>query len=238
MRAFVALVLASTPHCDATQRQLPVDAALHDAAAMPRVHRLRGGALNPLLSYRAALATAPITTNVVSAAALSLMADGMAQTIERRFTEHTSWDVPRSGWIALWGASISGLMLFFWFQLLSRLFPLAAQSTLQLIGKVALNQVVMSPGLNAGFFSFVVLTRVEPAVRWNANKAKILKNKLKMDLPQTIRRSCYFWSCAQTINFRFMPLMYNTLWTNACFLIWTTYISWVGFQRLDGGDGD
>ena len=92
---------------------------------------------------------------MLSAAGLSVLADGMAQAVERR----GSWDVSRAAWISAWGASVSGLMLFFWFRLLARLFPLAASSTAQLVGKVALNQAVMSPGLNAGFFTFVVLTR-------------------------------------------------------------------------------
>ena len=53
---------------------------------MTMQHGLRGGAaLSSLLggafgAYRAALMSAPITTNVVSAAALSLLADSTAQT--------------------------------------------------------------------------------------------------------------------------------------------------------------
>ena len=132
---------------------------LSSCHGLAAAHRLRGGAaltLPPLVgAYQSALAAAPITTNVLSAASLSVLADGMAQAVERR----GSWDVSRAAWISAWGASVSGLMLFFWFRLLARLFPLAASSTAQLVGKVALNQAVMSPGLNAGFFTFVVLTR-------------------------------------------------------------------------------
>jgi len=180
-------------------------------------------------AYQSALAAAPITTNVLSAASLSVLADGMAQAVERR----GSWDVSRAAWISAWGASVSGLMLFFWFRLLARLFPLAASSTAQLVGKVALNQAVMSPGLNAGFFTFVVLTRDKPYLRLDGEKRRRLGRKLKSDLPATVRRSCYFWGVAQTLNFRLLPLEYNTLWTNGCFLLWTTYISWVGFREAD-----
>mmetsp|Transcript_24695 Transcript_24695/g.82102 ORF Transcript_24695/g.82102 Transcript_24695/m.82102 type:complete len:200 (-) Transcript_24695:682-1281(-) len=134
-----------------------------------------------------------ITTNVLSAAGLSVLADGMAQAVERR----GSWDVSRAAWISAWGASVSGLMLFFWFRLLARLFPLAASSTAQLVGKVALNQAVMSPGLNAGFFTFVVLTRDKPYLRLDGEKRRRLGRKLKSDLPATVRRSCYFWGVAQ-----------------------------------------
>ena len=115
-------------------------ASCHGLAA---AHRLRGGAaltLPPLVgAYQSALAAAPITTNVLSAASLSVLADGMAQAVERR----GSWDVSRAAWISAWGASVSGLMLFFWFRLLARLFPLAASSTAQLVGKVALSQAVV-----------------------------------------------------------------------------------------------
>jgi hypothetical protein len=185
------------------------------------LQRLRGGAaaaltLPPLLHhYRGALIAAPICTNVISAAGLSLTADGMTQMLERRMSKRVeapraTWDWGRSAWITVWGASISGYMLFFWFRLLAYLFPQAATSGTQLVLKVALNQVVMSPTLNAGFFSFVIWTRVEPRLRFNGAKRATLLNKLKTDLPQTIRRSCYFWGVAQTINFRFMPRLSRT----------------------------
>ena len=68
-------------------------ASCHGLAA---AHRLRGGAaltLPPLVgAYQSALAAAPITTNVLSAAGLSVLADGMAQAVERR----GSWDVSRA----------------------------------------------------------------------------------------------------------------------------------------------
>ena len=219
------------------------------ARPMIMIDGLRGGALLSMSSllggafgaYRAALTSAPITTNVVSAAALSLLADSTAQTVERRLAaspssaapaaSHTAfWDVRRSASIVVWGALVSGFSLYFWFRLLARLFPRAATSTAQLVGKVALNQLVMSPSLNAGFFSYVVFTRVEPPLRFTAAKRAILLEKLRRDLPTTIRRSCYFWSVCQTINFRLMPLVWQTLWTNVCFLIWTTYLSWIGFR--------
>ena len=57
------------------------------------LERLRGGALTlpPVLHYyKNALAAAPICTNVISAAGLSLLADGMTQTLERRMQKHTA----------------------------------------------------------------------------------------------------------------------------------------------------
>ena len=207
------------------------------AANRVELQRFRGGALfslPPLVSaYQSALVAAPLATNVVTASGLSVLADGMAQAVEQHGAEVRSWDHSRAAWISVWGAAVSGCMLFFWFRLLAYLFPLAASRPMQLLGKVALNQAVMSPGLNAGFFTFAILTREAPILRLTAEKRTLLCRKLREDLPRTIRRSCYFWSVAQTINFRYMPLAYNTLWTNACFLIWTTYISWVGFRRVD-----
>jgi len=210
------------------------EAPRHDA-----LRRLRGGALSPVPlfgAYRSALAVAPITTNVISAASLSLFADTIAQSVERAVdgsAKQSVWDWARSAWIVVWGGGVSGYALYFWFQLLARLFPHAAISTAQLISKVAVNQLVLSPALNAGFFSFIVITRVPPVLSLNAAKRALLWQKLQVDLPQTIRRACYYWGVVQTVNFRLIPLEYNTLWTNGCFLIWTTYLSWVGFKRLD-----
>ena len=121
-----------------------------DAAA-----KLRGGFGGALLeSYTNLLAKAPLRTNMVTAACLAMTSDAVAQRLcvdtEAQLEECAVYDYPRTAWIALWGSVVSGAMLQQWFVLLRYLFPLYKTSNWQLAGKVFVNQLVMSPGLNAG----------------------------------------------------------------------------------------
>ena len=115
---------------------------------------LRGGFGGALLeSYTNLLAKAPLRTNMVTAACLAMTSDCTAQKLcadDGKAEACAPYDYPRTAWIALWGSVVSGAMLQQWFVLLRYLFPLYKTSNWQLAGKVFVNQLVMSPGLNAG----------------------------------------------------------------------------------------
>ena len=115
---------------------------------------LRGGFGGGLLeSYTNLLAKAPLRTNMVTAACLAMTSDCVAQKLcadDGKAEACAPYDYPRTAWIALWGSVVSGAMLQQWFVLLRYLFPLYKTSNWQLAGKVFVNQLVMSPGLNAG----------------------------------------------------------------------------------------
>ena len=198
---------------------------------------LRGGFGSALLeSYTNLLAKAPLRTNMVTAACLAMTSDAVAQRLcvdtEAKLDECApSYDYPRTAWIALWGSVVSGAMLQQWFVLLRWLFPLYKTSNWQLAGKVFVNQLVMSPGLNAGFFAFVILTRDPPVLRFNAEKRREYGRKLRADLPATCLRSCVYWSIVQTFNFRLLPPKYTVIATSAAYLVWTVYLSLVANIR-------
>ena len=191
--------------------------------------RLRGG-YGIIAAYNRALLTAPLATNSASAAGLAVVSDSIAQTLARVDGSDgaSPWDLERSAWMAVWGAFVSGVVIFFWLQWLGSLFPHARTSLAQLAAKVFVNQLVMSPGLNGGFFAFVIWTRTAPRLVMTAPKWRQLISKYRADLLPTCIRSCAFWSVVQTINFRALPPHLGVLFTNAAFVVWTTYLSLVG----------
>ena len=196
---------------------------------------LRGGFGGALLeSYTNLLAKAPLRTNMVTAACLAMTSDCVAQKLcadDGKAEACAPYDYPRTAWIALWGSVVSGAMLQQWFVLLRYLFPLYKTSNWQLAGKVFVNQLVMSPGLNAGFFAFVILTRDPPVLRFNADKRREYGRKIRADLPATCLRSCVYWSIVQTFNFRLLPPKYTVIATSAAYLVWTVYLSLVANIR-------
>lgn len=192
-------------------------------------------------AYSAALTASPLVTNVATAAVLCMAADGASQTLEcRRADVAVPHSYPRTAWAAVWGGVICGWMLHHWFYLLGTLWPAADTSNRALLGKLLTNQLVMSPVLNAGFFTFVVITRVPPVLRMPLDKRRLLGGKIRQDLPPTILRSCCFWLCVQTANFRLLPVAWQTGSTNAAFLLWNTYLSTIGYSRVAAPtrDGD
>ena len=132
---------------------------------------LRGGFGGALLeSYTNLLAKAPLRTNMVTAACLAMTSDCVAQKLcadDGKAEACAPYDYPRTAWIALWGSVVSGAMLQQWFVLLRYLFPLYKTSNWQLAGKVFVNQLVMSPGLNAGCSSVWQSTSAIPRHRCN-----------------------------------------------------------------------
>ena len=222
MRAVVGAALALA--CSAA----PLRVARRSAASPLRV--ARGGYAAPAAvcavadAYAGALASCPTATNAATAAALASCSDGIAQAA----TPGERWDRERTAWMALWGTAISGVVLQYWFVLLQRLFPDAATSNAHLAGKLFVNQLVMSPGLNGAFFAFVILTREAPRCRWSPDKSRAYGRKVAADLPRTIARSCAFWICVQTLNFRFLPARWTTVVSNVAFLVWNSYLSLVG----------
>ena len=220
---------ASAAECDAEcERRI---AARGAEVRWTSLRRLRGG-FHPALTaalhgYNSALAAAPLATNAASAASLAVVSDSIAQ-VSSSSSSAAAWDFERSAWMAVWGALASGVLIFYWLRFLAMLFPQARTSAAQLVGKVFVNQLVMSPGLNGGFFAFVIWTRTAPRLVMTAAKRRLLVDKYRADLVATCARSCAFWSIVQAINFRYLPLQYSVLFTNAAFVIWTTYLSLVG----------
>ena len=215
---------------------LALAAPLSDGARVAHqpLLRLRGG-FDFVGGYNRALQAAPLATNCASAAVLGVISDGIAQRLTMpegdaatSSSTRTPWDWERSAWMLVWGASVSGAIIFYWLRFLGALFPGARSSVAQLVGKIFVNQCVMAPGLNGGFFAFVIWTRTAPRLLMTALKRQRLMDKYRADLLKTCVRSTYFWSCAQAVNFRLVPTRYGVLWVNACFVVWTTYLSLVG----------
>ena len=93
---------------------------------------------------------------------------------------------------------------------------------------LTLLQLFLSPGLNGGFFAFVIATRTPPVGRMTREKWQALRSKLARDLLPTCARSTIFWVCVQTLNFVVLPPSLTVISTNAFLLIWTVYLCLVG----------
>jgi len=121
------------------------------------------GVVSPLVRmYCESLTKAPLVTNCVTAATLSVCSDAIAQKMEvtsaskeQTFSTGVNvfpYDVSRGLWMSGWGFVISGLFVHFWFMFLNSLFPVEGLTLVGALKKVFVNQFFMSPGLNSLFF--------------------------------------------------------------------------------------
>lgn len=196
--------------------------------------------------YSKRLQLQPLVTNVITASALCVLSDFISQRFERskaiassksdRLLGNSNSSIPRhslyrSFCMAVYGATVYGWLITYWFKLLNYIVPQENITFFLVMKKVTINQFFMSPILNSLFFTYVTLTR---DLRSNlSEKYRSVKMKLGKDLIPTIKRSCIYWGIVQTINFSSVPTRYQLLYTNSAFVIWTTYIAFIGFQKLD-----
>jgi Mpv17 / PMP22 family len=196
--------------------------------------------------YSKCLQAQPLLTNVITASALCVLSDFISQSFERskanasfesdRILGKTTSSVPRhslyrSLCMGVYGATVYGWLITYWFKLLNSIVPQENITFLLVLKKVTINQFFMSPILNSLFFTYVTLTRELKSDL--AQKIRSVKMKLGKDLIPTIKRSCVYWGIIQTINFSSVPTSYQLLYTNSAFVMWTTYIAFVGFQKLE-----
>lgn len=203
-------------------------------------------ALNPFTLYKAVLSKYPLPTNMITAGSLSVLSDSISQKIERVNVEKQVTDSKltiakkskhsfnRSLAMFFYGFGISGGFVSLWFKFLNNLIPTSASSSIvQVSKKVAVNQVVMSPILNSMFFTWVIFTRASTFRLTFAEKLETLKQKLNQDLMGTIKRSYLYWTVVNMFNFSIVPPHLQLLYTNVGFVIWTIYLSIVGWRKVD-----
>ena len=155
------------------------------------------------------LTQSPLMTNMIIAAVLSVVADGISQVLAARsstatttsLTSHSKntnrnssrpppflYDTRRAFWMVPYGAVVSGYGMSLWFGYLATCFPTAHVNWLELVKKLGVNQLVLSPMLSAFFFLFVICTRSRPIGRMTVPKWTAFQHKITTDLWPTLVR--------------------------------------------------
>ena len=195
------------------------------SAARPAVPKtvlaLRGG-FNPITAlpraYGSALASSPMATNIVTAAGLAVAADAVAQKLTG---DGADWDFARTFWMVPWGALVSGYAMVKWFTFLGGLFPDAATSAIELVKKVFVNQMVLSPASTPD--SSPSSSHPSAADRAHVGRElSELKAKLKKDLWPTFMKTALV--VRPDIELQGAAGEPHVLSTNVAFLIWTAHL--------------
>eukprot|EP00045_Choanoeca_perplexa_P001468 m.19820 g.19820 ORF g.19820 m.19820 type:complete len:250 (-) comp10962_c0_seq2:227-976(-) len=161
--------------------------------------------------YSQYLTTHPLTTKVLTAGVIGVVADLTAQLAIERSRQ---LDVPRlTKFVALQMAIIAPV-LHVWYGFLNRRLP--GNHVRVVLQRVALDQLAFAPPFLAFFLATLSLLE---------GHADRITQQLSDDWFPTVVKNWQLWVPAQLLNFRFVGPAYQVLFSNMVGLFWTIYLS-------------
>jgi len=124
-------------------------------------------------------------------------------------------DWARLGQFTLIGCVLIGPVLHHWYGFLATRLP--GKGMLVVTQRLAVDQLIFAPLFIPAIFSFALLLE---------GKANEIESKLKADWFSTVMANYMLWVPAQFVNFRFVPVLYQTLFSNSVGFFWNIYLSW------------
>lgn len=91
-------------------------------------------------------------------------------------------------------------------------------ATVRTVQKLAIDQFIFAPIFIAQLVSIISYMQHQ-----DVNK---IQEKLKNEYLDILVANYYLWPAVQIINFRFIPLNYQVLFTQTVAVLWNIYISW------------
>lgn len=180
-------------------------------------------------AYNRLFATRPWATLAVANGVLSVVADALAQTFERRkaarsAAEETAapgWDVARSGRFLAFGAGMAPLLAE-WNRFVEFHFPLRSSMGRVQLGalarRVLADQIGFAPIGLALFVGSMGLMDGQHSLG-------ALRKKFADVYVPALLANWQIWPLIQLVNFRFMPLSLRVPFTSSCGVLWTLYLS-------------
>lgn len=171
-----------------------------------------------LSRYNAALAAAPMKTNMITGFVIAAAGDLICQL---GFESDKPYRLRRTLEMGAIRCFFMGPFLTVYFPFLARSAP--GTSTPQVLKRLALDQVIGSPVSIAGTFAFASLLQGKP---------ETLVPRLQEQLVPTMLAGMTFWPFLHFFNFKMTPLQHQALVAHAASLGWNAYLSFKANQTL------
>jgi len=176
--------------------------------------------------YSHQLDTYPLLTKAITSGVVAGVGDGICQYIvaSREGNEDTEWNALRTGRFAVLGLGLTAPIAHYWFGYLAKALP--GSHAAAVAKRVALDQVVYSPLLNIAWLSSMwTLESFSEPTKVATSESIDYASRLRNTLPGIIAASWTYWTPVIALNFRFVPVKYQVLYTNMAALVWTVYLS-------------
>lgn len=132
-------------------------------------------------------------------------------------------DVERMGRFFVLGAFWVAPVTHFWYNTLSTRIVPGARTRLKIAQRLIIDQFVMAPPFVCSFLAGLWMLEGQ-------SFDNIVKSLQDVAL-DTIQANWTLWIPAQVINFSFVPLNYQVLYSNIVALLWNVYISYVSAEE-------
>ena len=174
--------------------------------------------------YQRLFETRPWATLAVTNGALTLLADGLAQSFDRRSEGKpivSEWDVARSGRFLAFGTAMAPLLAE-WNHFIEHSFRIKSPSGKMLWGglmrRVLVDQLAFAP---FGLALFVGSMGVMEGRR----SLSALEDKFRDVYGPALLANWKIWPALQMLNFSIMPLRFRVPFSATCGIAWTLYLS-------------
>lgn len=117
--------------------------------------------------------------------------------------------------MCIMGGVLVGPGLHFWYMNLAKWVP--GTSTIAVIKRLALDQLLWAPAFIATFFSLMAVLQ---------GKGHEIPQRLQTTYPDAVLANWKLWPAAQIINFKFVPLQHQVMYSNVIAVFWNAYLSW------------
>ncbi|CAM9612999.1 unnamed protein product [Chrysoparadoxa australica] len=208
--------------------------------AVARKSKLFSSTRSNLSQYEALLHQHPIATKAVTSGIIAgsgdltcqlIIGDAWSQEPEdaiQKIAHILNHPPPHPDWLrlakfTLVGSVLVGPTLHHWYGFLVRRLP--GRNPQQIVRRLFLDQLVFSPVFTGAFFSSIMLLDGSPGK---------IKQKLEQDYWPTLVSNWALWIPAQLVNFRYIPLHFQVLFSNGTGFFWNIYLSARSFHELDG----
>ncbi|OMJ78960.1 hypothetical protein SteCoe_21134 [Stentor coeruleus] len=169
--------------------------------------------------YNGLLKKRPVLTRSITAFWISLTGDFACQYLESKL-DNTKFSeiftLKRSLNLAIFGFAVVTPGMHFWYQYLARTFPGTGFRAVSM--KFILDRVLIPPPLVMGFFVSQTLMN---GGSWEDVKSRVQKNYLN-----ALQMNLLVWPAAMIINFKYVPLDFQVLFSNVVGFFWSMYLSY------------
>jgi len=197
-------------------------ATLTKAAEISSTSKYKSKSL--LKRYIQLLEEHPYKTKMITSGIISGMGDVASQALTAGSLEAftLAFSLERLVKYAGVGALVTAPILHHWYLFLGRHFP--STELPSVLQRLAMDQFAATPFLIVGFFGIFLCLDGKP---------QELQDKLKQDFWTTIRSNWMLWIPANLINFRFVPLNLQVLYSNSVGLFWNIYLSGAANRKVE-----
>jgi len=164
--------------------------------------------------YSTKLDTHPLLTKSISSGLIAGGGDFLCQICFERSQHKYDW--ARTGRFTVLGTAVVAPFVHAWFSFLNRMIP--GVSVAAVLKRVAVDQLTFSP-----CFMSIWLTSLW-TLEGDLNDG--IPGRLVESMPSLMVVNWGLWIPAQLINFRFVPVKFQVLYSNVVALVWNMYLSY------------